>query len=210
MKLRFLFVFFIVTALFYSCNKIVFREIKCRDFQIKGEDYWFPLNVGDSVVFVNSSTNIRKKYIIVNKRISHRTKYTSDTGCGCFDNSGMLLISGTDSLWFNNELKYVENNEGNYYEDIIFVIKGKKSGFYETSRTKLDNYTLNSVSFSDVEFFECKNCTVDLSVKKLYRVKRMGIISFELVNGEVWMNENLTKTGLTTKDSFEYSENICD
>jgi hypothetical protein len=209
MKLR-LFGFLILSGLLFSCDKIIFREIKCRDFQITGENYWFPLNVGDSVVFVNSSSNIRKKYTIVDKRISHRTKYTSDTGCGCLDNSGMLLTSGTDSLWFNNELRYVEDNEGNYYEDIIFVINGKQSGFYETSRTKLNDYILNSVNFLDVEFFECKDCNVDLSVKKLYRVKNLGIISFELVNGEVWINENLTKTGLTTMDSFEYSENSCD
>ncbi len=210
MKIRLLFAFFIVAGLFISCDKIIFREIKCKDFQIKGENYWFPLNVGDSVVFVNSTTSIRKKYTILDKRISHRTKYTSDAGCGCLDKSGMLLTSGSDSLWFNNELKYVEDNEGNYYEDIIFVINGKQSGFYETSRTKLDNYTLNSVNFSDVEFFECKDCKVELSVKKLYRVKNIGIISFELVNGEYWINENFTKTGLTTKDSFEYSENTCD
>lgn len=209
MKLKLLFRLLIVSGLFLSCDNIVFREIKCRDFQIKGENYWFPLNVGDSVVFVNSSTSIRKKYTIVAKQIFHRAKYTSDTGCGCLDNSVMLLTSDTDSLWFNNELRYVEDNEGNYYEDIIFVINGKQSGFYETSRTKLDSYTLNSVNFSDIEFFECKDCKEDLSVKKLYRVKNLGIISFELVNGEVWINENLTKTGLTTKDTFEYSENTC-
>ena len=210
MKIRILLGLVIAIGLFYSCDKIIFRDIKCRDFQIKGENYWFPLNVSDSVVFVNSTTNVRKKYIIVDKHISHRTKYTSDTGCGCLDNSGMLLTCGTDSLWFNNKLKYIEDKEGNYYEDIIFVINGKQSGFYETSKTKLDTYTSNSITFSDVEFFECKDCKVDLSVKKLYRVKNLGIISFELVNGEVWINENLTKTGLTTKDSFEYSENTCD
>ncbi len=44
----------------------------------------------------------------------------------------------------------------------------------------------------------------------MYRVRNLGIISFELVNGEVWINENLSKTGLTTMDSFEYSENTCE
>ena len=209
MKLRLIFGLLIVTGFFFSCDKIIFREIKCRDFEIKGENYWFPLNVGESVVFVNSATNIRKKYTIVVKHISHRTKYTSDTGCGCLDSSAMLLVSGTDSLWFKNELKYVEDQKGNYYEDIIFVINGKYSGFDETSRTRLDTYSLNSINFSDVELFECKECEVGLSVNKMYRVKNLGIVLFELVNGEVWMNENLTKTGLTTKDSFEYSENTC-
>lgn len=210
MKTKDLLGFVIITGLFLSCGKIIFREIECRDFQFKGEYYWFPLKTGDSVVFVNKTTNVRKKYKIADKRIAHRTKYISDTGCGCLDNSKMLLISGTDSIWFNNELRYVEDFEREYYEDIVFVIKGTQSGFYETSKTKLDTYTLDSILFSDVEFFECKDCKDNLSVKKLYRVKNLGIISFELVNGEIWINENLTKTGKTSMDSFAYTENTCE
>ncbi|MGI6291198.1 MAG: hypothetical protein ACOXZH_02050 [Bacteroidales bacterium] len=95
-------------------------------------------------------------------------------------------------------------------EDIIFVIKNKKSGFFETERTKLNTYSLDSINFTDVELFECKDCKENLKVKKMYRVRNLGIISFELVNGEVWINENLSKTGLTTMDSFEYSENTCE
>ena len=95
-------------------------------------------------------------------------------------------------------------------EDIIFVIKNKKSGFFETERTKLNTYSLDSINFTDVELFECKDCKENLKVKKMYRVRNLGIISFELVNGEVWINENLSKTGLTTMDSFEYSEITCE
>lgn len=207
---RLIIIFLITSGLFLSCGKIIFREIKCRNFQLKGENYWFPLYVGDSVVFINPSTNARKKYIVVNKYISHRTEYISDTGCGCLDVSGMLLTSGSDSLWFKNELRYVEDQKGNYYEDIIFVIKNKKSGFFETERTKLNTYSLDSINFTDVELFECKDCKENLKVKKMYRVRNLGIISFELVNGEVWINENLSKIGLTTMDSFEYSENTCE
>jgi hypothetical protein len=210
MKINIILTLIFTAALFISCKKLFNREVKCRDFQIKGEHYWFPLNVGDSVVFVNVSANIRKKFLVQDKRIAHTTKYKSDTGCGCFDYSGMLLTSGSDSLWFKNELKYIENKEGNYYEDIFFVINGSKSGFYETQRTILANYTVNGVNFSDVEFFSCANCQIALDVKKIYRVKNLGIISYELVNGEVWTNENLTKTGQTSKDSFTYLEETCE
>ncbi len=209
MKVKILFVLIIITGLFCSCNKIAFREVQCREFQIRGENYWFPLNIGDSVIFVNSSNNIRKKYTIVDKQISHRTKYISDTGCGCLDISKMLLISDTDSIWFKNELRYVEDGEGNYYEDIVFVINGEQSVFYETSKTQLETYTLDSIDFSDVEYFECKSCQVDLGVKKVYRVRNLGIVSFELVNGDIWINENLINTGQITKESFDYSENTC-
>ncbi len=210
MKFKHLFVLFVFAAVFYSCGLLFFREIECRDFQIKGEEYWFPLQVGDSVVFINSTTHVGKKYTVVDKQISHRTKYVSDTGCGCLDYSGMLLTSGTDSLWFSDELRYVEEDEGNYYEDIFFVINGVQSGFYETYKTHLASYTLNSITFADVEFFEYTAWKEGLCVKKLYRAKDLGIISFELVNGEIWINGNLTKTGKTTQDSFAYSENTCD
>lgn len=209
MKTKIILGLLILVAMFYSCGKIIFREVKCRDFQIKGENYWFPLVLGDSVVFANKAMSLRKKYIIVDKKIFHRTQYTSDTGCGCLDQSQMLLTSGSDSLWFVNEERYVEQNEGKYYEDIVFVVNKIKSRFNETSKTKLSNFTLNSVSFSDVEFFECKDCKAELSLKKLYRVNNIGIIYYELVNGEVWINENLLKTGNIAKDSFVYSENTC-
>ncbi len=209
MKTKILFGIIIITGLFYSCKNIIFREVDCRDFQIKGEYYWFPLNLGDSVVFLDSSKNVRKKYTIVDKGISHITKYTSDTGCGCLDVSKMLLTSGNDSIWFNNELKYVEDNEGKYYEDIVFVINGEQSVFYETSKKHLDTYNIDSISFSDVECFECKSCQADFDVKKFYRVRNLGIISIEFVNGEIWINENLTKTNIITKESFNYLERTC-
>lgn len=123
--MKFLFGVAIATILLASCNKFLFKDVECRNFQIKGENYWFPSNVGDSIVFVNPTTNVRKKYMVVDKQISHRTKYVSDTGCGCLDNSKMLLVSNLDSLWFNNSLRYVEDTNGNYYEDIIFAINGK-------------------------------------------------------------------------------------
>jgi len=43
-------------------------------------------------------------------------KNTSDTGCGCLDESRMLLTSGTDSIWFKNEVRYIEQNEGKRFE----------------------------------------------------------------------------------------------
>jgi hypothetical protein len=99
---------------------------------------------------------------------------------------------------------------GNYLEEIWFVMNGKHSGFFETSKKILDNYSLNSINFSNVEMFECNSCTNPLNVKKVYRVKNIGVVSFEFVSGEIWINENLTKTGNTTKDSYDYSENTCE
>jgi hypothetical protein len=60
-KIKIILGIIILSGLIFSCKKIIFREIKCREFQITGENYWFPLNTGDSVVFVKSSNGERKK-----------------------------------------------------------------------------------------------------------------------------------------------------
>jgi hypothetical protein len=44
----------------------------------------------------------------------------------------------------------------------------------------------------------------------MYRVKNLGIIGFELVNVEIWTNENLTEYGTVSIESFDYKEDICD
>jgi len=72
-------IFLIIGMLIFSlisvtCNKLVFREVTCRDFTLNEENYWFPINNGDSVIFTNSS-NLNKIYIVEDKSISHRTKY---------------------------------------------------------------------------------------------------------------------------------------
>ncbi len=89
-------------------------------------------------------------------------------------------------------------------QDIFHAIAScEKSGFYQSVKTKLDTYTFDTYNFSDVELFEFSNRDMDLHVNKLYRVKNLGVISFELVNGEVWINENLSKYGTTTIESFD-------
>ncbi len=121
----------------------------------------------------------------------------------------MLLINNGDSIWFNNELRYVENQEGNYYEDLFFVIDGVMSGFYETYKSDTDTYSIDDNLFTDVECFENDWCKDGVCVKKVCRVKGLGIIQFELGSGEIWTNENLTKYGSMTIQDFKYSENTC-
>ena len=200
---------FILIAVFLStCEKIIFKEIDCRAFGLTEEYYWNPVNNGDSVVFINSS-NERNRFIVVDKRILHRTKYTSDTGCGCLDESNMLMTNNSDSIWFRNELRYVEDQIGNRYEDVVFVLDNKQSIFYETHMTTGETYSIDSLTFTNVKRFEY-NYTDNLRVKTVYFVKNIGIIRFEMVNGEIWTNENLTDYETTTIESFTYSENTCE
>lgn len=201
-------IFCISSILLITCGKVVWREIECREFSLKGEHYWFPLNIGDSVSFTNSS-NLQKTFIVKDKYISHRTKYISDTGCGCYDLTEMLLISGNDSIWFNNHLVYIEDREGTYREDMFFVIDGVQSGFYETHRTIIDSYEIDSISFNNVERFDYDYSESE-NIVSVYRVKNLGIIRFIKKNGEVWTNDNLTEFKENTIDSFNYSENTCE
>ncbi len=172
------------------------------------EYYWNPVDNRDSVVFINSS-NERNKFIVSDKSISHRKRYTSDTGCGCLDASSMLMTNNSDSIWFKNELRYVEDQTGNRYETVVFVLDNKQSGFYETHMTTINTYSIDSLTFTNVKKFEY-NYTDNLQVKTVYLVKYLGVIKFEMVNGEIWINENLTDYKTTTIETFTYSENTCE
>jgi len=198
----------IIPILLTNCNKILFREISCKSFKLNEEYYWFPQKIGDSVVFSNS-INVKKKFIVKEKSINHRTSYITDNGCGCLDISIMLLTSKTDSIWFKNQVKYLEKQEGNEYEDLVFTLEGTQSVFFETHKTILANYTIDNISFSNVEKFEY-NYQNSSKVKTVYCIKNLGIIRFEMVNGEVWTNQNLTNYITTSYDSFTHSENKCD
>jgi hypothetical protein len=191
-----------------TCKKIIFREIDCRAFTLTEEYYWNSVNNGDSIVFINSS-NKRNKFIVVDKRISHRKKYTSDTGCGCLDESSMLMTNNSDSIWFKNELRYVEDQAGKRYQDVVIVLNGKQSGFYETHMTTNQTYSIDSLTFTNVRKFEYAY-TDNSKVKTMYFAKNLGIIRFEEVNGEVWTNENLSDLSTTSIETFTYSENTCE
>jgi hypothetical protein len=207
-KIIIIFTFILIAISLSFCKKVIFRDIDCRTFTLTEEYYWNPIDNGDSVVFINS-LNERNKFIVIDKRISHRTKYTSDTGCGCLDESSLLMTNNSDSIWFKNELRYVEDQTGNRYEDIVFILNAKQSVFYETHLTKGVTYSIDSLTFTNVKKFEY-NYTDNSNVKSVYMVKNLGIIRFELVNGEMWTNENLTEYKTTTIETFTYSENTCD
>ena len=100
---------FIVVGLFHSCGKIIFREVKCREFEFQDELKWYAGNVGDLITLSNKE-NLTKEFVIRDKFILHTKKYTSDTGCGCRDIWGLLLSTEKDTIIMNSESVYVENN----------------------------------------------------------------------------------------------------
>ncbi|MCB9426311.1 MAG: hypothetical protein H6584_04705 [Flavobacteriales bacterium] len=201
-------ILFLSSLAFISCDLLPYKDVNCRPFVLKGEMQWFPEQTGETVRFTNTS-NQTKDFTVVDKFIAHRTSYVSDTGCGCRDLSGMLLTtSDKGSIWFNDRNNYIYDKPDKIQENVFIVINDVQSGFYEIHKTKLDQHTINDVIINDVERFDFAY-TDDTKVKRLYRAKSIGVIQFELVNGEVWTNEKLVPTKTQELSSFKYSEDTC-
>ncbi len=191
-----------------SCNNSTHREVDCRNFELTNELYWFSGGVGDSVIFTNA-TNRRIAFRIMDKSSQHTKRYTSETGCGCNDWSGMLLTDGVDSMWFYSSVKYAENQEGKQYEDVYIILHHEQSYFNETTRENLANYSIDTFEFSNIKKFEY-SYTKPSQIKSVYMVKDLGVVQFKTAGGEVWTNTNLSTYAPNTINSFSYSENICD
>jgi hypothetical protein len=170
-----------------SCGILIHRKVKCKDFELTSERFWFQGYMLTPYTFINKSTGERKLFYIKDKLISHRNSYFSDTGCSCYDMSAQLLMSENDSLWIVNESMYIEHNQPKTNETFTFVINGQRS--------------IINAKFSIVEFgFITVNGTT-IKTKKVSRDfygeynevvlgELIGIISFNLKN-EVWERQDL-------------------
>ena len=103
----------IILGFFHSCG-LMFREVKCRDFEFQDELKWYSGNVGD-VIALSNKYNDTIEFVVKDKYIIHTQKYTSDTGCGCHDIWGMTLSTSKDTIVMNSESIYVEKNAAKKY-----------------------------------------------------------------------------------------------
>jgi len=190
-----------------SCGILPFQEVVCRDLGTTEESYWFPAKMGDSVTFVNTKNEQIKLYV-TDKSMYHTTKYYSDTGCGCYDWSGMLLANKTDSIWFTNEVRYIYDNEDNGEVYVQVELNGIASGFDENDVTLLPSLAFDNQTFTDVKKYEY-GYTNAARTKTVYFAKNIGIIRFEMVNGEIWTNTQLTPEVTSILETFEYKEEEC-
>jgi hypothetical protein len=191
-----------------NCGKLFFREIDCREFELGEEYYWFNSNNGDSVIFTSQS-NMELAFIVGDKWIEHRTQYTSDTGCGCLDLSGMILSNESDTITLINQLTYVEDNNGTRYETLILTINGGSNEFHETSIITLPTYSIEDASFSNVKKFE-KAETENPNIQSLYLAENLGIIQIEMMDGTTWTNSDLAPKNPTELTSFRFETNKCE
>lgn len=190
-----------------TCDRVEYKDVFCRDFELVNENYWFPNAVGDSVVFVNER-EFTQTFKIADKSIVHTTKYTDNTGCTCSDVAGILLSNANDSIYFINNYAYTNNNPATKYEDVVFSLGDRKSYFFETQKTTLTTYTIGDKSFTDVVKFE-NELTQTGYIKSLFLVRNLGIVQFITTDGAVWTNANLTSFSQNSIDKFKFRNTTC-
>ena len=195
----------IVLVAFSSCNKLMFREIKCRDFEFQDDLKWYAGNVGDTITLSTHGGNETKKFVIEDKYISHTKKYTSDTGCRCHDIWGMVLSTAHDTIVMNGESVYVEKNPAKKYNAFFIKYNNKASGFIDEDKGILLNY----INFDQVMIFSYPY-TENNQFNKIVIAPEIGVIELTETNGNVWLNTDLeTKLNIDIS-SFEYYEKTCE
>ena len=198
----------IILGVCHSCGTIIFREVKCRDFEFQDDLKWYPGNVGN-VISLSNKDNETKEFIIKDKYIIHTKKYTSDTGCGCHDIWGILLSTSNDTIIMNSESVYVENNKAKKYDYFFIKNNNKGSGFINEDKSIVTNYSIGNITFSQVLIFEYSH-TENNQFKKIVIAPEIGVVELTETNGNIWKNMNLeTKLNIDIV-SFEYSEKTCE
>jgi len=187
---------------------LIFREMKCRDFEFQDDLKWYAGNVGD-VITLSTEDKETKKFVVEDKYIMHTKKYTSDTGCGCQDIWGIVLSSDNDTIIINGESAYVENDAAKKYNSFFIKHNNKASGFIDEDKSIVTNYTIDNITFAQVLIFEY-SYTENNQFKKIVIAPELGVVELTETNGTVWKNTDLeTKLNIDIT-SFEYSEQTCE
>ena len=197
-----------LTGFFPSCGVLMFREVKCRDFEFKEELKWFAGNVGDVLTFKNNH-NETKEFVVAEKYIFHRTKYTTDTGCDCHDQWAILLTAGNDSISMFGDSQYIEAKSAKRSDSFYIKFNNKISGFITEDKSIATNYKVDNTTFAQVLIFEYAY-TENNMFKKIVIAPEIGPVELIETNGNAWINTRLeTKLNIDIH-SFEYSENTCE
>jgi hypothetical protein len=191
-----------------GCGKLWNREIDCNIYAVSDETFWFPDPVGSQFMFKGSSGD-SIVFLKLDNYIWHTTGYTTDTGCGCNDRSGQLLTAGNDSLWFNTEMSYIENNIPQRYETIGVVLNGHKSVFTTTELLSIDSIQIGGQVFSNIKKYELEATSDSLAPKMIILGQDKGILRIVLQNGMLLESNPINASSVRISD-FNYSEGWCD
>ena len=197
-----------IITFFNSCGILMNQEITCRKFSFSNEHYWFPQKIGDTLSYTNQYGD-KKLFQVVDKRIYHRDKYISDTGCGCLDYSQMLITNYVDSIWFAKKTKYIYDNDANHYEEIGMYFENSKNFFNQTSLDTTMTLVINGTTFHDVQVYSNDIDNKPRNIKVMYRAKNIGIIQYVTHDGEIWTLSNFRHPKLIDINNFRYKTTYC-
>jgi hypothetical protein len=207
-KFSFLLLLSISSVLLSGCGKLWNRENDCSNFMLSDETYWFPSAIGAQSTF-HKLTGDSIIFTKADNYIWHTSGYTTDTGCGCNDRSGQLHTAGNDSIWFNTESSYIENNTPQRIETIGVVFSGHKSVFTELNRTSVDTLLVAEQVIHDIRKYEIITSADMLAPRVIYTGKNRGLLKVVLQNGTVWIADQVA-TNIVSKQDFTYNEGWCD
>jgi len=192
---------------FFSCSILPFREVKCRDFEYQDELKWYAGSIGEIITFSNER-NETKAFVIQDKYLLHRTKYTSDTGCDCHDRWGIMLVEGNDTISMYSDSKYIEKNSAKRYDYFYVKYNNALSSFITEDKSIVSNYKIGNETFAQVMIFE-HSYAGNSQFEKVVVAPEIGVIELFETNGNVWINTNLEKKLSIGLNSFVYEEYIC-
>jgi len=196
-----------IATAFLSCGKLFNREIDCRELNNGSHLKWFAGGISDTIAFVKPDNTV-VKFVVDDKYLYHRTKYISDTGCGCHDMWGIRLSSPSDTISMYNQEKYVNDNESNVYSTCYVTIDGVTSGFITEDKSVVSSMSINSTSVSNLIKFKFANNEAG-QFTEVYIAENIGIVQMVSNNGDKWINQNLIVGLDVSFGSFLYEENTC-
>ncbi|MEN9444005.1 MAG: hypothetical protein RIS47_895 [Bacteroidota bacterium] len=190
-----------------ACIETKVEIIDCPTFALTGEKYWFAENKNTPINF-QTDDGQTKTFIITDKSIHHRTQINAKAGCSCSENSGILLLSGNDSIWAINRSSYTDPSLKTNTEVVVFVINGTTSIFYESDLKDQTYYNIGDKNFSNIKKYTY-NYNTGVHVQTVYMAKDYGIIRVEFSDGKSWTLSNLALPSPVTIESFSYTEDQC-
>jgi hypothetical protein len=191
-----------------ACGKLWNRERDCNAFKLSNEVFWFPKPIGSQYVFKNASGD-SVLFTKADNYIWHTTGYTTDTGCGCNDQSGQLLTAGNDSIWFNTEMRYIEDNLPQRIETIGVVLNGRKAIFTEADRTSQDTLYVHEDMLYNTRKYARAAAGDALTPVTIFLAENNGLVRIVFQNGQMMELASPPNLFVTVND-FLYGEGWCD
>jgi hypothetical protein len=195
----------IFSFILVSCGSLILRDVSCKSIKSELESYAY--RVGDTLSFEVSNGTIRK-YVVVQKKATHTTEYTTDAGCLCYDFWDVIAVSNSDSIISFVQQQYHENQKVKRYETIQIRVDGIMSQFTDSVKTNIGDYRLDTITYKEVSKYD-RNSNSPEDFKTVYYTAKYGIILIQKQNGENWKTQKWLDTAGAPLSTWDYEQTKC-